>query len=160
MHTDLPFVLVAPGHPSLDGAIERFCERLRAETRWFGRRGADCPKPAPSLIRRLASHEPGIRLAAVVDGEIIGLARIDVGAAAPELLVAVDATWRRRGVALALGRAVVARAHDAGFERIVLRTSERGDRLRELAAALGFEVVDLGQGLDLIRVLPPACRSA
>ena len=157
MHSDLPFVVAAPCHPSLDGAIDRFCDGLRVETRWFGRRAATCTKPAPSLIRRLASREPGIRLAAVVHGEIIGLARIDLGSAsAPELLVAVAGPWRRQGVALALGRAVVERAQEAGIDRIVLRTSERGVALRELAVELGFEVVDLGHGsVQLIRGREP-----
>jgi GNAT superfamily N-acetyltransferase len=162
MHSDHPFVVAAPDHPSLDGAIVRFCDGLRAEARWFGRRAADCAKPSPSLIRRLASMEPGLRLAAVLDGEIIGLARIDTSAqSGPELLVAVAAPWRRQGVALALGQAIVAQAHDAGIDRVVLHTSYRGSELRELGAALGFQVVDLGRGrLDLIRTFRPASQSA
>ena len=134
----------------------------RAETRYFGRRGAAAPKPIPSLVRRLESPEPAIGLAALVGGEIIGLARLDeTTAAGPELLIAVAHAWRGRGVALALGREVVARAHDAGVPRIVLRTSYRGSDLRELGHALGFEVFDLGRGrLDLVRSLEPVRRSA
>ena len=100
MHTELPFVVVAPAHPSLDGAIVRFGDDLRAETRWFGRRGAAGPKPSSALVRRLVGTAPGPRLAAVLDGEIIGLARIDLDApAGPELLIAVAAPWRRRALA-------------------------------------------------------------
>jgi len=159
---DAPFIVAAPAHPSLDGGIVRFCDALRDETRWFGRRGAHAPKPQPSLIRRLESTAPGLRLAAVRDGVVVGVARIDIDApCGPELLVAVAAAWRRRGVALALGEAIVARAGAAGIERIVLHTSYRGDELRAVGAALGFQVVDLGRGrLDLIRTLRPVNRSA
>lgn len=162
MHNDQPFIVAAPAHPSLDGAIVRFGDALRNETRWFGRRGASSPKPTLALIRRLESTEPGLRLAAVHDGEIVGLARIDhTAACGPELLVAIAEPWRRRGVALALGRAVVARAHASGLERIVLHTSYRGVELRGVGAALGFQVVDLGRGrLDLIRTLHPVSQSA
>ncbi|HEU4839800.1 MAG TPA: GNAT family N-acetyltransferase [Ilumatobacteraceae bacterium] len=162
MHTDLPFVVAAPAHPSLDGAIVRFCDDLGAETRRFGGRGADAPAPSLALVRRLGAAAPGMRLAAVHDGAIVGLARIDVEApAGPELLVAVAAPWRRRGVARALGHAIVARAHDAGIERVVLHTSYRSAELGDLGAALGCRVVDLGCGrVDLIRTRQPEFRSA
>ena len=65
------------------------------------------------------------------------------------------------GVALALGREVVARAHVIGIPRIVMRTSYRGTELRELGASLGFQVVDLGQGrIDLVRMLTPDRQTA
>jgi GNAT superfamily N-acetyltransferase len=155
-------LMVATAHPSLDDAIRRFCAELRAESRYFGRRGAAAPKPARSSIRRLESSEPAIEIAAVVDGAVIGLARLDDAApAGPELLIAVAQAWRGRGVALALGREIVARARGAGVPRIVLRTSHRRSDLRELGNALGFQVFDLGRGrVDLVRSLEPAARSA
>ncbi len=162
MELGTPHVMVAPAHPSLDGAVRRFCDELRAETRYFGRRASAAPKPAASLVRRLGAPAPGIGVAALVEGELVGLARIDDDApGGPELLVAVARSWRGRGVALALGQEIVARAHRAGMARIVLRTSYRRSDLRELGDALGFQVVDLGQGrLDLVRRLAPATRSA
>lgn len=162
MELGTPHVVVAAAHPSLDDAVHRFCDELRAETRYFGRRGAASPKPTPSLVRRLESSEPAIELAALVDGRIIGLARIDdATTAGPELLIAVAQAWRGRGVALALGQEIVARAHRVGVPRIVLRTSYRGSDVRELGNALGFQVFDLGRGrLDLVRSLEPATRSA
>ena len=76
-------------------------------------------------------------------------------------MVAVAAPWRRMGVALALGREVVARAHVIGIPRVVMRTSYRGAELRELGASLGFQVVDLGQGrIDLVRMLTPDRQTA
>ncbi len=159
MDIDPPFVVAAPGHPSLDGAIHQFCDDLRSEPRWFGRRAA---KPSTRLVDRLEATTPGICLAAVRDGQLIGLARIDATApGGAELLVAVAAPWRGRGVALALGREVVGRAHGAGIPRIVMRTSYRSDELREIGASLGFQVVDLGQGrLDLVRTLAPDSQTA
>ncbi len=155
-------VLVAAAHPSLDDAVRCFCNALRAETRWFGRRGASAPKPTPSLVRRLESPTAAITIAAMVGGEVIGLARIDDEAPeGPELLIAVACAWRGRGVALELGQAIVARAHRAGIPRIVMRSSYRGSDLQEIGTALGFQVFDLGRGrVDLIRSLGPATRSA
>jgi GNAT superfamily N-acetyltransferase len=155
-----PFVVVAATHPSLDDAVRHFCDALRAETRTgSGDRGASSPSAA--LIRRLEAPGPAMALAALLDGEIIGLARIDSVPLGPDLLVAVAPRWRSRGVATALGQAIVSRAHAAGVPRIVLRTGGRGSELRQLAQTLGFQVFDLGRGrLDLVRSLTPAVRSA
>ena len=40
MELATPFVVVAAAHPSLDDAMQRFGDALRAETRYFGRRAA------------------------------------------------------------------------------------------------------------------------
>lgn len=156
MDIDPPFVVANPAHPSLDDALGRFAAELGAEHHG---RGAT---RLPARVRRLMAHGPGIAAAAVVDGEVIGLARIDLSSpAAPELLVAVLPRWRARGVAAALGATVVARAADAGVERIVVHAGDRSGRLRSLASAGGFRLVDAGGGrLDLIRTAPPVCRSA
>ena len=69
--------MVAPDHPSLDDGIAGFTAALLAESRYFGRRGAVASRPSPVLVRRLAVGDAGPRLAGVVDGEVIGLARID-----------------------------------------------------------------------------------
>ena len=148
-----PFVVVAAAHPSLDDAVQRFCDTLRAEHRFVGRRGA-ASAPMTTLARRLEAPGPDITLAAMCDGEIVGLARIDQSApGGPDLLVAVAAPWRRRGVAMFLGRALVARAHAAGIPRIMVHTGGRGTDLHGLAHELGFQVFDLGRGqLDLVSV--------
>ena len=66
-----------------------------------------------------------------------------------------------QGVALSLGRALVARALDRGLRHVVLRTSHRPSDLREVGRELGFEVFDLGRGrIDLVRRLEPVGRSA
>ena len=161
MDIDPPFFVAATGHPSMDGAVDACCDVLRAECRWSGRRAALAATPSSRLVDRLATA-PGIRLAAVRDGAVIGLACVDVDApGGAELLVAVVAAWRGRGVALELGREIVARAHAAGIPRIVMRTSYRSAEQRELGASLGFQVVDLGRGrLDLVRTAPPDSQTA
>ncbi|MET0326008.1 MAG: GNAT family N-acetyltransferase [Ilumatobacteraceae bacterium] len=162
MELATPFVVVAAAHPSLDDAVRRFCDTLRAEGRSFAHRDAASPRPTAALIRRLAPSTSGITLAAVLHGEVIGLAGIDHSTPdGPDLVVAVAAPWRRRGVATALGTALVSRAHAAGVPRIVVRTDHRVSELRELGTELGFRVFDVGRGrLDLVRSLEPAFRSA
>jgi N-acetylglutamate synthase-like GNAT family acetyltransferase len=103
-----------------------------------------------------------MRLAAVTDGEIVGLGAIDVTAACgPELVVAVAEPWRGQGVAGVIAQVLVQRADAAGVERIVMHTNGPSAGVRSLGAALGFQLVDLGAGrLDLLRMLSPARQTA
>lgn len=151
-------VVVTADHPSLDPAVEVFASALRAESRYFGRRGDEAARPVPSLVRRLTS--PGhdhcdLRVAGLIDGEIVAMAAIDEQAPeGPELLIAVAAPWRRRGLALAVGQELVRRATQRGLERIVLRTSRRSSDVHEAGLALGLELVELGPGRQaLVRQL-------
>jgi GNAT superfamily N-acetyltransferase len=162
MDTELSCLVAAPEHPSLDGAIVRFCDGLAAERRRVAPVDAGSPRPVPALIRRLRAPGTGLRLAAIHDGEILAMATIDVTApCGPELLVAVAPRWRRQGLAMTVGPAVVARAHARGLERIVVHTDRPWAGLRALGAELGFQVVDLGPGrLDLLRMSSPVSRSA
>jgi GNAT superfamily N-acetyltransferase len=157
-----PLLIAAPDHPALDAALARFADELRGESRYFGQRGRESRKPSPSLVRRLVTPVPGVRLAAVVDGRIVGLARVDAAAAdGPDLLIALVADWRGRGLARMLTTEVLERASASGYPRLVLHSSRRSPALRALAHALGFEVVDLGRGrLDLIVRWQAGARSA
>lgn len=146
--TDADAVLVvAADHPSLDRDVDRFVGALRAEPRFFGPSAAANPKPFPSLIAGLQAGD-GFRLAAVDDGEIIGLARV---AADGELLIAVRADRRAAGIGTVLGRAAVSRACDLGYGRIVIRASRRSRAVRRIGDQLGCVVVhrELGR-TDLI----------
>jgi GNAT superfamily N-acetyltransferase len=134
-------LLVAADHPSLIDARERFAVELRAEQRYFGR-SAPTPKPFPSLIATLLAGD-GSRLAAMVDGEIIGLACIRPDG---EALVAVVERWRGHGVASALLRAAIERAQLAGHSTVFIRSSRRSRAVAAIGAALGCTVVDLGRG--------------
>ena len=148
-------VIVSADHPSLDEAVATFGAALRAETRYFGRRGERAARPVPSLVRRLTDPLHDLRLAGLIDGEIVAMAAIDDDAAeGPDLLIAVAEPWRRQGVALAVGREIVARATEDGRQRVVLRTSYRSSDIRDAGDALGLETFDLGRGrLALVRRL-------
>jgi GNAT superfamily N-acetyltransferase len=148
-------LIVAADHPSLDDSIAAFGAALRAETRYFGRRGQRAARPSPCLVDRLTNPGCRNRLAGVIGGEIVAVAAVDDHASdGPELLIAVAAEWRRRGLALALGREIVARATERGLERIVLRTSYRSSDVLEAGRELGLEAIDLGRGrLALVRQL-------
>ncbi len=150
------FLVVAADHPSLIEARERFAAALRSEQRFFGRASAD-PKPFPSLIAKLLADD-GLRLAAAVDGEIIGLACLRADG---EVAVAVVEEWRGRGVATALVRAVTARGPQLGLGRIFIRSSRRSRAVAAIGDALGATVVDLGRGrIELIFDAGADARSA
>lgn len=135
-------------HPSLDAGVARFADEVKAEPRYFGRPGDPGPKPFPSLIARVCSRESGFRIAALHEGRVVGLARVDD---AGEVFVVVVADARGRGVGLALARALIDRARMDGCRRLVLRASRRSRAAVALAESMGFVVVDLGRGrIDLI----------
>ena len=150
--------VTAADHPSLDAHIERFADEIKAEPRCFGRLGGIDPKPFPSHIARACSRETGFRIAALHEGRVLGLARVDDRG---EVTMVVVAAARGRGVGLALARAMVDRARAEGFERLVLRSSRRSRAVIALAESMGFVVVDLGRGrIDLILDLVRAASSA
>ena len=127
--------------------------RSRTEPRYFGRLDGTGPKPFPSLIARVCSRESGFRIAALHEGRVVGLARVDD---AGEVFVVVVADARGRGVGLALARALIDRARAHGCRRLVLRSSRRSRAAVALAESMGFVVVDLGRGrieliLDLVQ---------
>jgi GNAT superfamily N-acetyltransferase len=145
--------ITAADHPSLDAGVARFADEVKAEPRWFGRPGEPGPKPFPSLIARVCSRESGFRVAALHQGRVVGLARVDDHG---EVFIVVVAAARGRGVGLALARAMVERARDRGCTRLVLRSSRRSRAAVALAASMGFILVDAGRGrieliLDLVR---------
>ena len=116
---DVPsdLVIVAADHPSLDDAITSFGAELRAETRYFGRRGQRAARPSPTLVDRLTTPGCANRLAGMIGGRIVAVAAVDDDAAdGPELLIAVAADWRGQGLALELGQAIVARATERGCD--------------------------------------------
>ena len=84
-----------------------------------------------------------------------GLAPIDREAPdGAELLIAVAEPWRGRGLALAIGRELVALATECGVSRVVLRASYRWSDVRAAGEALGLQSVDLGGGrLAFVRQL-------
>jgi GNAT superfamily N-acetyltransferase len=145
--------IIPADHPSLDAQVAQFAAVVRAEPRYFGRPNNPGPKPFPSLIARVCSRESGFRIAALHEGRVVGLARVDDHG---EVYVVVVAASRGRGVGLALARALVDRARADGCTRLVLRSSRRSRAAVALAESMGFVVVDVGRGqieliLDLVR---------
>lgn len=152
--TDLPLPpyedlrIIAADHPSLDSGIARFADEIRTEPRYFGRPHGTGPKPFPSLIARACSRESGFRIAALHEGRVVGVARVDDDG---EVFMVVVADARGRGVGLALARRMIDRARADGCSRLVLRASRRSRAAVALAESMGFVVVDLGRGrIDLI----------
>lgn len=143
--------IIAADHPSVDHDVDRFLDGLRGERRYFGPTARANPKPFPSLIDALR-RGTGMRLAAMVDGAIVGVVRVDH---AGEVAIAVAAEHRGRGVGTSLGRAALERAIGIGHRRLVLRTSRRSRAARRIGESLGCTVVDVGYGrteliLDLV----------
>jgi GNAT superfamily N-acetyltransferase len=96
----------------------------------------------------VCSRESGFRIAALHEGRVVGLARVDDDG---EVFMVVVAEARGRGVGLALARAMIDRARAGGCRRLVLRSSRRSRAAVALAESMGFVVVDLGRGrIDLI----------
>ncbi len=148
-------LIVAADHPSLIDARERFASELRAEQRFFGRSAGD-PKPFPSLISKLLAGE-GARLAAMVDGRIIGLACIQADG---EASVAVVEEWRGRGVASALLGATIDRSRRMGHSMVFVRSSHRSRAVAAIGESLGGTVVDLGRGrIELIFTVDSESRT-
>jgi GNAT superfamily N-acetyltransferase len=140
-----PPLIVALDHPSLIDAIDQFADELRSEQRFFGPNAA--PAPFPSLINRVTSAG-GTRLGAMIDGQIVAMARVE---ASGDTSIAVVADWRGRGVGRTLLTATVRRAGQLGISRLVLRSSLRSRSVAALGASVGAVTIDQGRGrVDLI----------
>jgi GNAT superfamily N-acetyltransferase len=149
--------IAAADHPSLDGDIDTFLGRLRAEQRYFGPSARANPKPSRSLTASLRGRG-GFRMAAVECGRIIALARVDGGG---ELFMAVDAEHRDRGVGTELGRMAAHRARQLHYTRIVIRSTRRSRAIHRIGEELGCIVVEGQRGqIDFILDLLPAERTA
>ena len=139
--------IVSVDHPSFGGEIDRFLATLRSEPRYFGPSARANPKPFPSLIEALRGRG-GFRIAAVEDGRIVGMARVD---GAGELFLAVVAERRGTGIGASLGRASLERAAGLHYRRVVMRSTQRSRAALRVAERLGCLVVDHVHGrTDLI----------
>jgi len=134
--------IIAAEHPSLDDQIEQFLDALGDEPRYFGPRGRSNPKPFPSLRSELRKRG-GFRLAAMIDGEVVGLVRVGGGG---HVHLAVRAEWRRHGLGTALLGAAVERASAFHYGRLTLTSTRRSAAVRRLGDRLGCTTVDVGRG--------------
>lgn len=110
--------------------------------------------------RRLLAHDPAGCFAAWVDDQLVGTATST--AYGTDLawigMVLVDPAFRRRGLATALMRAVLAHLAARGVQTIKLDATAAG---RPVYAALGFVEegwIERWEGIAQPLTLPPACR--
>ena len=144
-------IVVAADHPSLDDQVATFVESVRDEPRYFGPTARRNPKPFPSLLAEL-QQRGGFRLAAMSDGRITGLARVDDDGC---VHIAVVAEHRGRGTGTLLLSEAIARAARLRYGRLVLRSTQRSRAVRRLGERLGCTAVDLGRGrIDLLLPVP------
>lgn len=144
-------LIVAADHPSLAGDIDRFLTLLQIERRYFGPTASSRPKPSRALLASLG-RRGGFRMAVFVEGRVVGLARID---GAGELFLAVAPEYRGEGLGTELGRAMVERARQLHYTRLVIRSSHRSGTARRVGHELGCVVIDGDRGrtefiLDLL----------
>lgn len=149
-----PFIgptIVAADHPSLDDQVAQFVTALRDEPRFFGPSARSNPKPFPSLLSELQQRD-GFRLAALVDGRMVGLVRVG---GSGDVHIAVVAERRGQGIGIGLLSAAVERAGRLHHRRLVLRSTQRSRAVRRLGDALGCTTVGCGRGrVDLILPVP------
>lgn len=142
MEDSLGIHIVVADHPSLVGDIGAFLGRLRREQRYFGPSARLNPKPSSSLIEALRDRG-GFKMAAIECGQIVGLARIDCGG---DLMIAIDAEHRGRGIGPVLCGAMATRARDLQYRRLVLRTTKRSRAAQRIGEELGAVVIERGRG--------------
>jgi GNAT superfamily N-acetyltransferase len=153
-----PMDIVAADHPSLAEDVDRFLAAARAEPRRCGPSAAANPKPSRSLLASVAATGPGFRVAAVGEGRVLAIARVDHRG---EVWMVVGGDQRGRGVGSALAVAIVERSRALGYTRLVMRSSRRSRAALAMGASMGFTLVDRGRGrVDLILDLVPASVDA
>ncbi len=149
--------IVAVEHPSLDGDVELFLDGLRSEQRYFGPTARANPKPFSSLIESL-QRRTGFRLGVVECGRVVGLARVD---RAGQMFIAGLPEHRGRGIGTLLGKAVLDRATQLGYQRISIRSTTRSRACHGIGAALGCAIrVGTRGRTDLIVDLHESARTA
>jgi RimJ/RimL family protein N-acetyltransferase len=159
-------VTIRPISPD-DIELERqFIERLSPEARRY-RFLYTIASPSPDLLKQLTKIDPQneAALIAVVDE---GLHQREVGVARfcrtpdglAEVAVTVDEAWQRRGLATLLMQRLTAIARERGIQTLFSIDSAGNERMRELAASLGFRrAVDPEDSTQVIYTLalsPPA----
>ncbi len=112
-------MIIRPIEPDDVERLERLFYRLSPET-VYRRFFSPIARPRRSVLEHLATVDHGDRdaVVAVVDDEIVGVARYDKVAAYPnaaEIAVVVEDAWQRHHVASALMNDLATRARERGF---------------------------------------------
>jgi len=150
-------LIVGADHPSLLEAYELFNaavgELHSLEPGPVAQSDAVHPRRSPN-----SEGFSGFRLAAMVNGHIIGAARVNVSG---DLRIAVRPEYRGRGVATELSVACVTRARLWGYRRLIMRASHRSQRARQVSASEHILLLDRGEGrIDLMLDYAPIPHSA
>jgi len=149
--------IVAADHPSLDDQVAQFVTALRDEPRFFGPSARSNPKPFPSLLSELQQRD-GFRLAAMVDGRVVGLVRVS---GSGDVHIAVVAERRGQRIGVGLLSAAIERAGRLDHRRLTLRSSQGSRAVRRLGDALGCTTVGYARGrVDLILPVPRHVNAA
>ena len=100
------------------GRLRRLFDRLSPTSVYF-RFFAPIRRPRPGALEHLAAvdHDRREALVAVVDDEIVAVARSDsgAGAAEAELAITVEDAWQRRGLGVRLSRRLAELARARGY---------------------------------------------
>jgi GNAT superfamily N-acetyltransferase len=116
------------------GRLRRLFDRLSPTSVYF-RFFAPIRRPRPGALEHLASvdHDRREALVAVVDDEIVAVARYDSGAGADEaeLAITVEDAWQRRGLGVRLSRRLAELARTRGY--IAFTASVLGENRGALA---------------------------
>ena len=125
-----------------------FSNRLAAEPRYFG--SGAIPRPSNRWRARLC-HPAKVRgAAAVVDGELVGVARLWSGPAGRvDMYLAVDVPWRQLGIGSRLAEAALSIAEGDGEAAVVAIAEHRKAPVRALARRFSMDTtIDGPSGLE------------
>lgn len=138
--------------PSDDVRLEQLFHRLSPESLYL-RFFAPVPRPRPAMIRRLVDVDYTDRLAlvAVIDDEIVGVARFDrLAAVAPEALdvdpgeaeaaVIVEDAWQGRGIATRLLWRLSAAGVQRGLHSFTATVLSQNTAMLRLLRIIGEDV--------------------
>jgi GNAT superfamily N-acetyltransferase len=115
------FLVIAVDHPSLDSALLRFLDELRAERGCSGRGTTRGRTPYPELIDRLGAPRM-MRLGVLHDHRLLAVAAVDNEGA---VALAVVEDFRRRGIANELVQVLAERTAAIGYPPLHRFTAAR-----------------------------------
>jgi acetyltransferase len=139
-----PAVRIRPLTPSDRARYVDFLGALEPEDLYLRKLGAAAP-PGPDRITELLAVDGrrSIALAAVEPGgAIVGVVRaaVDAADASAEFALIVRSKLKRRGLGMALLRALLERVSELGIRRVVGHTFAHNEALLRLTRSAGFRV--------------------
>lgn len=146
-HCDMPPLVVAMDHPSLQHLVPRFVELLSRESRRFDNEGIGDPNPSPSLVRK-ATDPQRRRFGAMAAGELIGVASLSP---AGDVAVSIAPQHRGRDVGSRLLEHLATIAERDGHTELVMESTRRSRPMAVFGERFDWTTRDLGHGeLELI----------